>query len=262
MLVSSEMTIDLNHLPLGCGDTRPLVRHLRQIAFYIVALAQELLSDTVTTQDSTSDTAAVAPVPCFRIVQEGSRCSVQSAIKSMELRVSSMANLYPVASAVFDSRTKVAVESLRKSSLPCDDLSVLIDFWWTGTLAPVVVLSRDCSMIQSLLSVVGSIDEVHSLTNIDVSNYKMMRSLYDPVDTPNLRDDIRHFGKGAFVVVELLCRDIDDQLCIREMIEDTPSMTAFSSDRSAMYKEGLFFLVHVNGDYITPEIQSRASLIL
>jgi hypothetical protein len=50
-------------------------------------------------------------------------------------------------------------------------------------------------------------------------------------------------------------------MMIREIIEDNPSMTAFSSERSALYKEGLLFCVYVKGD-ITPEIASRASLVI
>jgi hypothetical protein len=91
----------------------------------------------------------------------------------------------------------------------------------------------------------------------------MMKSLYDPTNTPNLRDDIMKKGRGGgvYCAVELVCTDANAQLCIREIIEDSPSMTAFSTLRSALYKEGLFFGVYVNGD-ITPEVRSRASLIL
>ena len=91
-----------------------------------------------------------------------------------------------------------------------------------------------------------------------------MKSLYDNNNIPNLRDDIIGLGAGkvgTFVSIELKCYTIDSQLCIREMIEDSPSMTAFSSSKSALYKKGLFFGVYVKGD-ITPEVLSRASLVL
>jgi hypothetical protein len=61
--------------------------------------------------------------------------------------------------------------------------------------------------------------------------------------------------------VELKCHSRDSQLCIREIIEDSPSMTAFSTSKSALYKSGLLFAVYVNGD-ITPEVLSRASIII
>jgi hypothetical protein len=125
-----------------------------------------------------------------------------------------------------------------------------------------VILSQDKRTIQSLLTTLSTIDGVHALPGIDASSYRMMKSLYEPVDTPNLRDDIRRLGAGADVVVELRCRDGGSQLRIREMIEDTPSMTAYSTDRSALHKEGILFLVHVDGDVITPQIRSRASLVL
>lgn len=37
------------------------------------------------------------------------------------------------------------------------------------------------------------------------------------------------------------------QLKIRELLEDTPSMVAFSTARSALQKQGLLFLVEVGG---------------
>lgn len=45
------------------------------------------------------------------------------------------------------------------------------------------------------------------------------------------------------------------------MLEDTPSMIAFSTARSALQKRGLFFAVLVGQD-ITPELTSRASIVL
>ena len=55
----------------------------------------------------------------------------------------------------------------------------------------------------------------------------------------------------------------DVSSCLGELLEDTPSMTAFSSERSALSKELLLFVVHVGGSCeITPELRSRASLVL
>jgi hypothetical protein len=88
--------------------------------------------------------------------------------------------------------------------------------------------------------------------------------MIDPIhrsDTPNLRDDIIKRGCGAFCAVELICNNEDSQPCIREMIEDSPSMTVFRSNNSVLCKDGLFFGVNVKGE-ITPELTSRASLIL
>jgi hypothetical protein len=53
----------------------------------------------------------------------------------------------------------------------------------------------------------------------------------------------------------------DAQLRIREMLEDSPSMVACSTARSALQKRGLFFAVHVDG-HVTPELRSRASVLL
>jgi hypothetical protein len=95
----------------------------------------------------------------------------------------------------------------------------------------------------------------------------MTRSLYDSRHTRNLRDDIIAAAKpgngfGGRVVVEILCgASTDSQLLIRELVEDSPSMTAFSTAKSALYKHGLFFVIHVAGA-LTPELASRASVVL
>ena len=51
---------------------------------------------------------------------------------------------------------------------------------------------------------------------------------------------------------------------IRELVEDTPSMVAFSTARSALYKEGLLFVIEVEGgtEALTPELRSRASVVI
>jgi hypothetical protein len=91
-----------------------------------------------------------------------------------------------------------------------------------------------------------------------------MKSLYDSSDTPNLRDDIINVISAdpkAFVAIQLNCNTIDSQMQVREIVEDTPSMTAFSTERSALHKDGLLFGIFVDGT-VTPEIKSRASLVI
>merc|ERR1712232_367738 len=124
-----------------------------------------------------------------------------------------------------------------------------------------VIVSKDAELIEKVIAAVASQDGVHSIKNVDASKYKMMKSLYDSNDTPNLRSDIIQFGKGAFVAIEIKCGSVDAQVKIREIVEDSPSMTAFSTSKSALYKEGLFFGVHITDDS-TPELLSRASLVL
>jgi hypothetical protein len=163
---------------------------------------------------------------------------------------------------VFDPRVATAMEGLHdRSDTWSKELSIVLDFWLARTLAPAVIVSSDQEKISRLMNVLGKLEDVHCISSIDASQYKMMKSLYDRNDTPNLRDDILQYGRGALVAVELACGTMDSQLCIRELIEDTPSMTAFSTDKSALYKSGLLFCVCVSGD-LTPEIRSRASLII
>ena len=249
--------VELN-IPVGSGDTRPLVRHLRMLSSFVCSLI--------------SDKIAVGPSVCATITHnaETNLTTVMASDKSIHLREGAMDNLYPIVPYLYDSRAESSVAELRKLSevIPITitekrlaELTQILDFYYTKTLAPAVVIANDASLIQTVVAAIATQDGVHSIVDVDPNAYKMMKSLYDPVDTPNLRDDVLKFGKGAYVAVEIKCKSRDDQLLIREIVEDTPSMTAFSSNKSALYKDGLFFGVYVEGD-VTPELRSRASLIL
>jgi hypothetical protein len=252
------ITLDLKE---GCGDVRPLVRRLRMLAYYVAA--QLNLSSSKTSGKMIVNVTQRSDDRCtIELHSEGTE-------STWELYTGSVSDLY-VMSIVSRSfcrpETRQMLDSIGllscQNRVPCAELVMFFEFWLTGALAPAVVLSTSDNPIELVLSAVSDLDDVHVLKRIDVGSYRMMKSLYDPVETPNLRDDIRRLGKGKTVVVELLCRDVASQLCIREMIEDTPSMAAYSSDRSALHKEGLLFLVRITGSAITPEIRSRASLIL
>jgi hypothetical protein len=247
--LNPECEIKLD-IPMGEGDTRPLVRHLRMIAFYICALVADSMKLGSRVEASVS--------------QKDSHCIVRAGTESMDLNVGTLDNLFPLAPQVFDLRAKQAADSLQ-NSLPGEynstELSIILDFWLAKTLSPAVIVSNDPVKIKKLVETVGSLNDVHHIADVDADKYKMMKSLYDPSDTPNLRDDILKFGRGAYVAVEIQCPSRDAQLCIREIIEDSPSMTAFSTAKSALYKSGLLFAVYVEGD-ITPEVKSRASIII
>lgn len=245
----------------GEGDTRPLVRYLRMLSFYICALMkqQERIDngdiDVSVTQNVNTSLTQITNN------QNGG---------SMQLKYGSFRNLYAVTPCVLDPRASDVVTEIQKNHPDLadpSDLCQILDFYFARTLAPVVILSRNEEVISDLTSVISSSKEVRTIRNIDPSSYKIMRSLYDPSDTPNLRDEILQLqrdGGGhsqSLVTIELKCHTNDSQMIIREIIEDTPSMTAFSSERSALYKDGLLFCVYVDGD-ITPEIASRASLII
>jgi hypothetical protein len=253
--LAPECSIELN-ISMGEGDTRLLVRHLRLLAFYLCSLV--------------ADSVSVKSRIVAKIAQTSSGTYIVSwGDRSIELKTSSLQNLLPVEYRVFDSRTEIVVDGLRESFKGdesnilnrLDEISQILDFYFAKALAPVVVVSNNAELIEKLVALVGVQKDVQMIPNVDPKSYKMMKSLYDPSDTPNLRDDILKFGRGAFVAVELECHSKDAQLCIREIIEDSPSMTAFSTSKSALYKHGLFFGVYVDGE-ITPEVLSRASLII
>jgi hypothetical protein len=264
-LSTVQLKINLN-VPLGEGDTRPLVRHLRMLAYYVSAI---ILADGGNAKGTAYD---------VQVAQNDKSCQVVVGDRpSLDLYVGTLDNLFPVKHPGFDPRTEQVIKELQTRNSALSDtslaeLSTILDFWLGCAFAPAVILSQQGKIVESLIAAIqaalGEEDGgVQCLTNIEAGSYKMMKSLYDPHDTPNLRDDILKVGggrrsQGTLVATEIRCASTDAQLCIREMLEDTPSMTAFSSDKSALNKSGLLFAVHIQGDEITPQLQSRASLIL
>lgn len=243
-------------IPVGVGDTRPLVRQLRMLSFYLSALV--------------ADSVKVGGRIAAKITRSDKGTYViASGERTIALKTSSLQNLLPMVHRVFDERARKTVEGLCASyngstasmmdSL--QEISQIVDFFFAKTLTPAVVVSNDADLIKNLVALVGAQKDVHAIKGVNPKSYKIMKSLYDSSHTPNLRDDILKFGRGAFVAVELQCQSKDAQLCIRELIEDSPSQTAFSTIKSALYKDGLLFGVYVEGE-ITPEVRSRASLII
>ena len=223
------------------------MRLLRMITFYVCILLREQ-KGKVSVHVS--------------VLETNDSCQIKVGNNQLNLKVTPSENLVPLTPRVFDQRTIAIMEKVEVQTIAVrDELSIILDLWLSKTLAPAVILSNDQSKTLCIVESLKFLDDIHTLGNIDTSRYKMMKSLYDPNDTPNLRDDILKLGHGAFVAVGLICETLDAQLCIREIIEDTPSMTAFSTERSALHKAGLLFCIFVNGD-ITPEIRSRASLVI
>jgi hypothetical protein len=244
----SEVNLELDII-MTEGDTRPLVSFLRMISFYVGSLL------------ANEDRARLD----VKVTQTTESLTVSVADSIMKLRIGAMGNIFPFKRQVFDKRAGEVVDLLKLSfddreSIDWHELSQLIDFFFAKTLAPVVVVSHRKDFISALVNALGSRHNVRMIGEVDATFYKMMKCLYDPKDTPNLRDDILKFGRGAYAAIELHCPSNDAQLCIREIIEDTPSMTAFSTDASALQKAGLFFGVYVNGE-ISPEVRSRASFV-
>ncbi|CAB9525061.1 expressed unknown protein [Seminavis robusta] len=277
----STVLIKALNIPLGEGDTRPLVRHLRMLAYYVSAVI--LGANGGGLQIANGRICAEHQVS---VTQNDKSCQVVVGDKpALDLHVGTLDNLFPVKEQIFDPRTERVRKELQSRQTKLSDsslseLSTILDFWLGGALAPAVILSQQKDIVDTLIDVIGKTlgtddDDrgVQCLANIEAGEYKMMKSLYDPRDTPNLRDDILKLGGGrrtvggvgsntALVALGIQCPSTDAQLCIREMLEDSPSMTAFSSDKSALYKSGLVFAVYIEGDEITPELRSRASLVL
>ena len=247
----------------GQGDTRPLVRQLRMYSYYL----RKLLRNNVSQKEG------LVAMKGIQVSQCETNCTLTIETEvggepirrtQQHLKIGSSGNWFPADTFTFDSKIKVATEKLIEmvEGNKIAELAVILEFWFSATLAPAVILSRDKKVITHLMDAIENMSgDIHCIRNVNTHTYKMIKSLYDPKEMPNLRDDILKFGSGALVATELNCPTKDSQLCIREMIEDSPSMTAFSSTKSALYKSGLLFAIHVEGR-ITPEILSRVSIVI
>jgi len=245
-------------IPFGQGDIRNLVRELRILSLFVGKMLPKNVMHNFTPSHVTYDAKTALT-------------TVAVGDQAVRLQRGSMGNnLYPMldnkgAYSYYDKRTDPVVQRLRESGEPfasaSGELGHVIDYYYMRALVPAVVVSSDAKVIKDIVAAFAFQKDVSVISDVDPENYRMIRSLYDPAGTPNLRDDIVKFGRGSSVVVEVLCKSKDAQLLIREMIEDTPSRSAFSSNKSALVKDGLLFAVHVEDD-LTPEIRSRASIIL
>lgn len=247
----------------GSGDTRPLVRQLRMYSYYLAKLVENNFAPDKGSVIANSIRVAQSENSCILTI-EGHVGGEAVRTTQQNLKIGSLGNWFPTGAFQFDPKIQLAMEMLSKlvDANQAAELAVILEFWLSATLAPAVVLSRDRAFVKCLMSAIHCMgNDIHSIRNVDTSSYKMIKSLYDPKEMPNLRDDILRFGAGARVATELNCPTADSQLCIREMIEDSPSMTAFSSTKSALYKSGLLFAIYVEGD-ITPEILSRVSIVI
>jgi hypothetical protein len=260
----SAHNVKLNIVFTEEGDTRALVKQLRIFAFYLQRSIPKKTGRPIIVEE-------------IQILQEGESCSISVKSKIgdgkettqtsfQHLKIGNLNNWFPTGTFTFDSRIESKYENLKSmigGTTVSTELAMILEFWFSMTFAPAVILSRDKKITKQLIDVIESIGvDVHCIRNINAQTYKMVKSLYDPKDTPNLKDDILRIGRGELVAVELNCPTEDSQLCIREMIEDSPSMAAFSTAQSALYKAGLLFVISTEGQEVTTEVMSRVSFVL
>ena len=252
--VVSEVRLDM-----GDGDIRPLVRHARTVAFWI---AQRLL-EAQAEGGSGEFTFSATHNPMTSNVDIHIHDEGHTELY-LSLRYGQYRNLFPVDNRLVDPRSSLIYERIlaRTSRRDVDELLLLLDSYLADALAPAVLVSHDSALIRAVVEELAREAGVTGIHGIDATNYKLARSLYDAHDTRNLRDDIRTALKHTtMVAVEVIASSTEAQMMIRELIEDTPSMIAFSTDRSALHKDGLFFGVTL-GSELSPEIESRATLFL
>jgi hypothetical protein len=253
---------------LGDGDVRPIVTSMRSLSYFAGRLIKETLE---------SSTVEVTSIEGIEAIQRGHRCSLSvrfkdSSSKTLSSKIDiTLGNLgvwFPsgVDTRQLDCGNEAAIQWLEQKEVQAynnhTNIQMLLEYWRSRSLAPTVFISQHKESIGLLMGAIRTMmPDVNCIPSVNAQTYKMTKSLYDRNDTANLRDDILKFGRGALVAIEMHCPTIESQLCIREMIEDSPSMTAFSTTKSAMTKSGLLFAIVIDGD-ITPEILSRASCLL
>merc|ERR1711923_597836 len=132
---------------------------------------------------------------------------------------------YPVEPQIFNPRVRDIMSNLKlilssgikghdiflSNDKKFHELAQILDYYFSKTLAPTVIVSQNEDLIQDLCSIIASPPhDIHCIPNVNPDTYKMMKCLYDRSDTPNLRDDIISLGGGSgkdaeFVSVEFKC---------------------------------------------------------
>jgi hypothetical protein len=247
---------------LGEGDIMDLVRYLRTLAFH-AAPALEAVGGAgelaVLVRQREGD--------CGMRVLHAHVGEGEGAISLVRLRVGGHGNLFPMDTPPAHPRAHSVAEHVRRrmAGLCLDDIGHVVEYWYSGVLMPAVVVVRSALLASALVEALAQDPAVSAIRGIDATTYRIVKSLYEGHEVRSLRDDIkalRRLSSEALVVTEVSCHTTDAQLKIRELLEDTPSMVAFSTAKSALQKRGLFFVVDVGSITITPEIRSRASLVI
>ena len=147
----------------------------------------------------------------------------------------------------------------------------MLDFFLLESLAPAVVVCTSApnaqqtadALLDVLSDALGGESAIGMIRDVDVTEVKMNRSLYDKRDTRSLRDEILDLRASVpRAAVELICPTSESELLIREMVEDSPSLVAHSVHKRILHKDGLLFVVRLGSEDVTPELRSRASVVL
>ena len=105
-------------IPLGHGDTRPLVRHLRMLAFYLCTLLED--SVTKSNDHPTTIHGKIAQA------ENSHSCTVKAAEKTINLRLGTMDNLFPTQTrAVLVTRTREAMDRIQTTKASFSSLADL-----------------------------------------------------------------------------------------------------------------------------------------
>ena len=221
--------------------------------------------------------AVVAPGPYGSLVRTDGVCLDERTLAVAEAAAAAAASFTSDLAERTDGTEEDAALSASAGGVSASGIrpvTALIDLFLSGALAPAVVLctatERANRQADALLA--GLPDALGEATlgvipAVDVGLVKMNRSLYDKRDERSLRDEILDLKAfSPYVCVELLCETAGSELLIREMVEDSPSLVAHSVHKRILRKDGLLFVVRLgaatSADGITPELLSRASLVL
>ena len=249
------------------GDLRPVVRKLRVLAGWARHLCGADAAEVCVTPELERSAESKTPV------SDALRVAAGAAHVVLEERAHH--NLVPSRGERRGAEGAAVLGRLRRrcggDAQRFEGLQAVLDDFFAGAIAPCVVLCASKEDAGAVADAIEAEAAVEGIRGVDALRYRMARTLYDKQGAPNLRDDILRLkgcssafeaSRGAAEVcveVHASCREA--QLCIREMAEDTPSMTAFSSKRSVLRKDGIVFVISC-ATPITPELLSRASYVV
>jgi len=142
-------------MDVGSGDTRPLVRHLRMIAFFITGYLKS----------SSSHLSSL-------ILSNSSQGLIQITINSSKIitlthdEVSD--NLFPTQDTPIYN---TLANSISLSKTP--KFRRIVDFFLSHTLTPAVVVSTSKARLSNLVDIISAFDGVNSIRGVNPDNYKV-----------------------------------------------------------------------------------------
>jgi hypothetical protein len=190
-------------------------------------------------------------------VDSGSESSLMMTINFALLSTSGI--YFPRASDL--PKELILLFDIALASCPTDrevamSMAVALLYLFQQVLIPTVVCMRTAGLLAPFHKIIQESAAVlgHEIIQLsfDLRIWKVRRSLVDHPSTKNIRDEIlreKAMHPAAFIIINLhlvgnSSEDIrEEEYGIRDLIEELPSSTTFSTEQSAMRKDRLLFIL-------------------